>query len=618
MRRSTIAVAVSVILGVLISVALAIAVNAATTSSTSGLWIFLSGVGAVVAVLLGLFQGLLGGQRHDAQTARPEGGVLSTEGQMVLAGGDVVAGRDVVVRVRSEVVWSIPSPVRSFIDREEELAALHTMLTSARQANLVPTTVLYGLGGVGKTQLALAYAQRYRDEYEFGWWVPAETNEDILGAFARLGAALGLPANLPLADLAPEVQERLREREGWLIIFDNASDPTSLAPFLPRAGNGDVLITSRNLAWQGLADPLVVDLLSLSAAIQLLILRSGDGDVETASQLAEELGRLPLALEQAAAYTSAYRLSLARYLEVFRARRGDLLSRGRPLAYEGTMDTVFSLRISDLHETEPAAAELLEICSLLAPDQIPVRQLMDWPDLLPSTLANAARDPLRSQEVVAALYQAALLAPDVDDTVRIHRLVQVIVLSHLSDANQRERIVGTISILATLFPSRPREPSEWAMSARLLPHANTLIGHAGRQQVITNELGELLTKMGIYVLVRGADPRYARELHEQALAIRRRLYEGDHPDIAASLSNLADDLRDLGELNQARELHEQALAIRRRLYEGDHPDIAASLSNLADDLRDLGELNQARELHEQALAIRRSRTERISKPPGLG
>jgi len=175
---------------------------------------------------------------------------------------------------------------------------------------LVPTAALYGMGGVGKTQLALAYAQRYRADYELGWWVPAETELGLVTALADLGADLGLSAELPPAELAAGTRDALGGLSGWLLIFDNAPDPAAVAEYLPGAGGGHVLVTSRDSAWQGIADPVPVDLLPQQEAVGLLLRRSGDPDQQAAARLAEALGRLPLALEQAAAY-AAHRADLA-------------------------------------------------------------------------------------------------------------------------------------------------------------------------------------------------------------------------------------------------------------------------------------------------------------------
>jgi hypothetical protein len=134
--------------------------------------------------------------------------------------------------------WTIPPPVRSFTGRVEQLTALHEQLTGEGAATLVPTAALYGMGGVGKTQLALAYAQRYRADYQLGWWVPAETELGMVTALADLGVVLGLPTGLPPAELAAGARDALGERSGWLLIFDNAPDPAAVAEFLPGAGGG--------------------------------------------------------------------------------------------------------------------------------------------------------------------------------------------------------------------------------------------------------------------------------------------------------------------------------------------------------------------------------------------
>ena len=144
----------------------------------------------------------------------------------------------------------------------------------------------------------------------------------------------------------------------------------------------------------------------------------------------------------------------------------------------------------------------------------------------------------------------------------------------------------------------------WPVCGRLLAHAYALIDHAHQQQQLdTSALAELLHRMGVYVWTRGLGLTRARELHEQALAMRQRLYAGDHPDIARSLNNVGVILTDLGDFGGARQLFEQTLAMRQRLHEGDHWEIGLSLHNLAEGLRELGEHTRARELYEQALAM---------------
>jgi tetratricopeptide (TPR) repeat protein len=555
--------------------------------------------------------------------------------------------------------WTIPPPVPSFTGRDEQLAALHAQLTSQGAATLVPTAALYGMGGVGKTQLALAYAKRYRADYGLGWWVPSETELGMVAALADLGMALGLPEALRPAELAAGARDALGERSGWLLIFDNAPDPVAVADYLPGSGGGHVLVTSRDSAWQGIADPVPVDLLAREAAVGLLLRRSGDVDQQAAERLAEALGRLPLALEQAAAYAAAERLSLARYLELFTVRRADLLALGRPLAYQVTVDATFTLALDQLRVANPAAGRLLELCALFAPDEIPVPLLLSKPQLLPDPLAAAVADPVRQGEVVGLLYRQGLLTRDTGDTARIHRLVQAVTLAHLSPADRHQRTLDAVKLLAQLFPYRGRglDADEWPRCARLLPHAQAALDHARTLQLADPAVATLLERTAQYLWRRHAAPPaarsslewalqlrhsqdtketveyaetlhllanvidaqreldLARQLHQQALEIRQRLYgHTDHKDIVWSLNSLATDLYKSGKTagaqdlyERARELHEQALAMLRRLHgpDTDHKDIAWSLNSLGNDLRELGELEGARQLHEQALEMRR-------------
>jgi tetratricopeptide (TPR) repeat protein len=499
--------------------------------------------------------------------------------------------------------WTIPPPVRSFTGRDGQLDALHEQLTGQGAAALVPTAALTGMGGVGKTQLALAYAQRHRGEYELGWWVPAETELGMLTALADLAVALGLPGELAPAELAVRARDALGERSRWLVVFDNAPHPAAVAEFLPQAGGGHVLVTSRDSAWQGVADPVAVDLLRLEDAAELLLRRSGDSDGQAATRLAEALGRLPLALEQAAGYTAEQHLSLAAYLELFDQRREELLALGKPLAYQGTVDATFTLALDRLRTTNPAAVRLIELCALLAPDELPLPLLLSMPALLPEPLAAAAADPLRRPEVVALLYRQGLLTRVAGEIARMHRLAQAVIVAHLGDAERRRRTADAVELVNGLFPWEGDQPEQWPVSAQLLPHAQALLDHARAAQLSSQPLARLLSCIGIYLWGRGLDLRLAVEMHEQALAMYRGLHQGDHSDVATSLASLGIALRERGEHGRARELHEQALAMYQRLYEGDNPFVASGLNNLAGALHMAGEHERAQELDERALAM---------------
>jgi len=521
--------------------------------------------------------------------------------------------RDLPAVTASEM-WTIPPPVRLFVGRDEQLAALHDHLAGQGAATLVPTAALSGMGGVGKTQLALAYAHRYRGEYELGWWVPAESELGILTALGTLGVALGLPPELPPAELAAQVRDALRQRSGWLLIFDNASGPTAVAEFLPVTGGGHVLVTSRDPAWQGIADQTPVDVLPPDEAIELLRRHSGDSDQQAGAELAEALGRLPLALEQAGAYAGRLRLigyqdPLAHYLTLFRRRQQrqrELLATGQPLSYPRTVDATFTLALDQLRETDLPAISLLEIIAFLAPDKIPVRLLLSRPEYLPSPIAEVARDSVARDKMVTDLLRAGLLTPDRarSGVARTHLIIQIVTEAHLSHPEQRQRIEQAVELLAAFFPDEGWRPDHQQRCVELLPHARTVLRHAQSMHLATPAVAQLLLTVGHYLWGSHLALHEAHDLHLRALTINRRLYRGDHPAVIRNLNELGADLRRLDRLQEAHDVHTQALEMCRRLYKGDHPAVARSLASVAVDLRRLGETEEARDLDLQALVMR--------------
>src|SRR5262249_24353217 len=201
----------------------------------------------------------------------------------------------------------------NFTGRQELLVAIEEQL---RSAPLLAVCALKGIGGVGKTQLALEYAHRYAARYKLVAWIRAEDGGTLDADFAQLATNLALPESD-----APEVRRKvqaarewLERNDGWLLVLDNAPDPRAIRSYLPENPRGHVLVTSRNQSWQGLARSLSVDVLGRVESVELLLKRSGSDDRASADELAQMLGDLPLALEEAAAYVDATGRSLADYL----------------------------------------------------------------------------------------------------------------------------------------------------------------------------------------------------------------------------------------------------------------------------------------------------------------
>jgi hypothetical protein len=237
-------------------------------------------------------------------------------------------------------VWKVPPRNPRFTGRDGMLAELRRRLR-AEEPTLV-VQALYGLGGVGKTQLAIEYAHRFAAGYDLVWWIDAEQPVLISDQLAVLAARLGLPAGPTVADTVERLLAELRGRDRWLLVFDNAERPDDIAGYRP-AGAGHVLITSRFPGWGALGGRLEVDVLARAETIALLRARIPALDEELADKIAAELGDLPLAAAQAAGYLEQTDLPPGDYLRRFRTRRADLLTRGDVLGYHGRIDTAWTL-----------------------------------------------------------------------------------------------------------------------------------------------------------------------------------------------------------------------------------------------------------------------------------
>lgn len=298
--------------------------------------------------------------------------------------------------LRARVISSdIQSSVR-VVGRDAELAALRGAFTEASGAGRAVVRVLTGLGGVGKTSLARAYAQRHQNDYDLIWWVPAEDLGAVDGQFRRLLEILAPSDARNINDAVAAVHGLLAAHPGtWLLIVDNLPEPGALGRLLPPAGNGHVLVTTRATGWMDHRRSVGVAPLQPSSASELLQSLSGDSDQEAAAELAELMGRLPLALAQAGAFCGTAGMPLAQYLRLYRDQRASLHRTGTAPDYNATVATTWVLAFERLSSH---ARALLNLLSFYAPDAIPVHRLLAPPDpeniKLPEEIASHVRPVL--------------------------------------------------------------------------------------------------------------------------------------------------------------------------------------------------------------------------------
>jgi tetratricopeptide (TPR) repeat protein len=502
-------------------------------------------------------------------------------------------------------VSNIPVRVPThFMGRNEALTEIEWGLRE--DAGRVAITALHGLRGVGKTTLAAAYAERHRGDYRATWWIQSQTEATMRADMVALGVRLEwVRVDEKEEPALAKVMERLRhEGEGILLIFDNALDADVLKPYLPRGGLSRVLVTSNSHAWRGVATPVEIRVWPKEIGANYLIARTGrDDERAPAEVLSEALGGLPLAHEQAAAYTERLEISITEYGKRFAAAPVRMLDteRDAPAEYHErlTVAKTFALAIREAAKLHPAVEPLLTHAAQLPPEPIPLFLFAEGREKFGEPLASAlAEDGL--DEAVAALRAFALVDRDtiVDerdpairtDTIRLHRLVREIAGARSVGGIGEQARRALTEAIAKLYPRDVNDnPQSWPLARRLDGLALALVGgDTALPQGAELLTGYLLDRLASYRKAALGAFVPARPLCERALAIHEKVLGPEHPDTAGCLHNLALHLSDQGDLAAARPLFERALAIYEKTFGAEHPLTATPLDNLASLLRDLG------------------------------
>ncbi len=370
----------------------------------------------------------------------------------------------------------MPARNRHFTGRGAMLRELRRLLTADVTA-LVPHS-LQGMGGVGKSQLAIEYAYRFAADYDLVWWIPAERPASVRQSLADLAWRLGIAGHgAEPNDLVNAARDALRTGDPyqrWLLIFDNAERSDDIRSMLLE-GPGHTLITSRDQRWGDQADVLDVDVYSRPESAQFLLRRVPNLSSPDADRLAEELGDLPLALEQAAAWLSITGMALEDYLPLIRARTSELLNMQLPAGYPLSVAASWEISMTRLSEEAPAATQLLEVCAFIGPNPVSMSLFTSAPPgLLPEPLATQIQSDARRLEILNAVsaYSLARIEHGTGHgpSLHQHRLVQA-VIRESSNADRRpgNRILAH-QLLAAAAPGSPHRPESWARYAGLLPH----------------------------------------------------------------------------------------------------------------------------------------------------
>ena len=514
-----------------------------------------------------------------------------------------------------------PSLGTLFKGRAGFLEELRTSLERSGEgrATAIVGRALHGLGGVGKTRLAVEYAWQHVDDYSALLFVSAETPQDLRRNLAAFCGSLVL--DLPEQDVTEEearVAAALRwlaEHPRWFLILDNLDTPkaaTAAEELLARLQGGHVVLTSRLSQWSGSVEPLELDVLTTEHAAQFLLERTKRGrrklptDRADAAQLAQVLDGLALALEQAGAYLVERKLSLADYSERWRSNASGVKEwhDERVMKYPRSVAVTWQTTIEQLGAGEVA---LLRLLAWMAPEPLPLFVLEGeraealWQEAVGLTGPDAAvSGPLF--EALATLSKFSMVYWDTEDqSVLVLRVVQAILRERVPEAQRRHWLTLSLRLLNEACPEDPTDVRAWPRWDRLRPHVTLVLGQADEAgnpdptATLLNNLGLLLYEKALYA--------EAELLMRRALVIDELSHGPDHAEVAIDLSNLALLLQETNRLAEAEPLIRRALAIEEMSNSHDSPKVATDLCLLASLLQATNRLEEAEPLYRQALAI---------------
>jgi tetratricopeptide (TPR) repeat protein len=516
---------------------------------------------------------------------------------------------------------NVPLPRNpNFTGRTKSIIDLRASLTDPRNGGI--PHIIHGLGGVGKTQLVVHYAHQHARAYKLIWWVRASEPATLASHLAALvdtvdelrELANGITDTETLAGIACRWLERTSD---WLLIFDNADSPDDIIKFMPRTNEGHVIITSLNPNWREVGTVTQLDVLEKAVASEFLLKRTGRSDQLAAADLAEELGCLPLALEQAGAYIEVTGVTFSRYLELFKERHRDLWEKeSAPAGYNHKVATAWSISMEQVTEVSPAATGLLRFCAFYAPDAIPIVATTEPIPYIPASLATTLTDELAIHEAIAALRRYSLVQtatpPAVAVTaagiagpvtsISIHRLVQLVVREQLPPDEFNTWAQAALQLVNYIFPANSDAASTWPLCAILLPHAFATISFAEPRRLALQQTSRLLTQIGAYLQGR-AQYREAKELTERALAINLTVYPPIHREIAVSLGNLGLCSRELDDFQLEFDYTKRALDVTIQLFDPTDDQVALRFNHMGVAHSDVGNMVEARRALKHAVDI---------------
>jgi len=500
--------------------------------------------------------------------------------------------------------------IDNFFGRESKLNEINDYLLSGEKKS-VAVVILSGLGGVGKSQLALEYAYKNEKDFKIIGWLRAENRDSLEIDYINLASSLNiLNTEINKEELIITIKTELENRADWLLIFDNAIpknefNDLDINNYIPQTKAGCVLVTSRNKNWQNPAKVIEVEVFTPEESKEYIInsLKLDDKNSQKAYELAEELGRLPLALSQACAYIRSTRITISRYLELFNEHPKKIFreNRSKLQDYDETVATTWAISIKAVKKSCPDSVYLLNLCAFMDPENIPINLLKKRSNCLPWKGNRILFNELRVIDALTSLTDYSLVQYE-NNMLSVHRLVQLITRNNI---RKDKRIIWIGSLIRTMIETLPNDinkKEDRDIYYQLLPHLLKIINLAEKNQLkdikINKNIISLVYKLGTF-LFNTSDFKKDIEYQEKILEICQKI--GDRKKEADCYTKIGTDYNRLGDYHKDEEYQERSLEICQDI--GYRKGESNCYTNLGKAYHNLCDFKKAIEYHKKSLKI---------------
>ena len=535
---------------------------------------------------------------------------------------DEITGPRVDVKSQYLPIFSLPyrrNP--SFTPREGILETIHETLVLNAPSGLTSSFVIYGLGGVGKTQVAMEYCYQHRKEFDLILWLRADDYDTLLTSYVQLyqNETFRVFTGVKVSDetnfeaISNQVQSWFERCEDvkWLLVIDNADELDSgegkptLGKIIPRGYAGCVLVTSRNRAAVG---QLATDGMELSAMTEseaTRFLQTCCKQTENTAEMAEllsDLGRLPLAIEQAGGFIRTHGISIAEYRKLYNKNKSKALDTGlssthKEEYYQKTVAATWNISFTAIEKKSPLASWILRMAGFLDGKEIPKEMFYDTEVTLNGEASIVTE--WEAQEAFGIIMAYSLLQPvENRESISMHPLVQIVVREQ-TGGEKLNCFRQSVNLVERKYPWPTL--SNLKTCLKYLSTAQNCV-QLGEEMQVGELVYRIMECLAGYLKLTGQFNEALRR-YQRALEIREREFGVDNVTSAETINNIGEVYRCQGKFNDAVSCYERALKLKEREFGADHIQSADMINNLGMVYYSQGKYDDAISCYERALKL---------------